>query len=59
MKKFINPELELIELEEKDIVTTSGVIPIGNDPTEPSPEAADPAKSMDWTNLVWNNTTRQ
>ena len=54
MKKFINPELELIELEEKDVITTSVVIPFSDDPTEPSLEAADPAKSTNWTNLVWN-----
>ena len=59
MKKFINPELELIELEEKDVITTSVVIPFSDDSTEPSPAAEAPAKSKDWTNLVWNNTTRQ
>ena len=54
MKKFINPELELIELEEKDIITASGEILF--DESEPTTIHGEnsPAKSTNWTNLVWN-----
>ncbi len=55
MKKFINPELELIELEEKDVIVTSGgQIPLNGDP-EIAPDENSPAQSLKWTNLDWNN----
>ncbi len=54
MKKFINPELELIELEEKDIITSSGEIPFDESAQETIHGENSPAKSMNWTNLGWN-----
>ena len=56
MKKFIKPELELIEFEEKDVIVTSGgQIPLNGGPETP-PDEKSPAKSTDWTKLGWNNT---
>ncbi len=54
MKKFINPELELIELEEKDIITASGEIPFDENAPEATHGENSPAKSLNWTGLGWN-----
>ena len=58
MKKFINPELELIELEEKDVIVTSVVVPFDESAPEATPEKKSPAQSLNWTNLGWNNTNQ-